>query len=93
MASPPEDGQPQSGQKTLHVWAKPVEQKDDAPTSEKGPDGTGTTSSRPTISKAVSMIKKDDFTNVANIPCARQGFLVGIGSGAGVGGLKFVLSG
>lgn len=39
------------------------------------------------------MIKKDDFTNVANTPCARQGFLTGIASGAGVGGLKFVING
>lgn len=88
MASNPQEGQPQPGEKTLHVWSKPIDQPE-----ANGQDGATSTNNRPTISEAVSMIKKDDFTNVANTPCARQGFITGIASGAGVGGLKFVLRG
>ncbi|KAJ4255535.1 hypothetical protein NW762_009532 [Fusarium torreyae] len=91
MASNPQDGQPQPGEKTLHVWSKPIEQNEAA--AATGENGATSTNNRPTISEAVSMIKKDDFTNVANTPCARQGFLTGIASGAGVGGLRFVLRG
>ncbi|KAM5351816.1 hypothetical protein ACJ41O_004539 [Fusarium nematophilum] len=90
MASNQQDGQPKPGEKTLHVWSKPIEQNEAA---SGGEDGATTTNARPTISDAVGMIKKDDFANVANIPCARQGFLTGIASGAGIGGLRFVLRG
>ncbi|RBQ75847.1 hypothetical protein FVER53590_04698 [Fusarium verticillioides] len=91
MASNPQEGQPMPGDKTLHVWSKPIEQNE-APTVN-GEHGATPTNNRPTISEAVSMIKKDDFANVANTPCARQGFITGIASGAGVGGLRFVLKG
>ena len=91
LASNPQDGQPQPGEKTLHVRSKPFEQNEVA--AANGENGATSTNTRPTISEAVSMIKKDDFTNVANTPCARQGFLTGIASGAGVGGLRFVLRG
>ncbi|KAF5010688.1 hypothetical protein FDECE_3148 [Fusarium decemcellulare] len=91
MASNPQDGQPRPGDKTLHVWSKPIEQSETTANGENGV--TTNTNSRPTISEAVSMIKKDDFANVANTPCARQGFLTGIASGAGIGGLRFVLRG
>jgi cytochrome c oxidase assembly protein subunit 20 len=91
MASNPQEGQPQPGEKTLHVWSKPVEQNGAAATN--GENGATSTNTRPTISEAVSMIKKDDFANVANTPCARQGFITGIASGAGIGGLRFVLKG
>lgn len=86
---------PNQNQKTLHVWSKPVEQKDEAQSlpGQQQQDGPGTPSTRPTITDAVSMIKKEDFANVASTPCARQGFLAGIASGAGLGGLKFVLHG
>lgn len=89
MASNQDDGLPKPGDKTLHVWSKPVEQGGENGTTT----GTTTPNARPTITEAVGMIKKDDFTNVANTPCARQGFLTGIASGAGVGGLKFVING
>ncbi|CVK87176.1 uncharacterized protein FMAN_05696 [Fusarium mangiferae] len=91
MASNPQDGQPMPGDKTLHVWSKPIEQNE--ATTINGEHGTTPTNNRPTISEAVSMIKKDDFANVANTPCARQGFITGIASGAGIGGLRFVLKG
>ncbi|KAK7423183.1 hypothetical protein QQZ08_009179 [Neonectria magnoliae] len=92
MAPTQNDGQPQPqlqpGDKTLHVWSKPIEQSEAATE-----DGATKPNGRPTISEAVGMIKKDDFTNLPNTPCARQGFLMGIASGAGLGGLKFVVQG
>ncbi|KAI1043314.1 hypothetical protein LB505_002148 [Fusarium chuoi] len=91
MASNPQDGQTMPGDKTLHVWSKPIEQNE--ATTVNGEHGATPTNNRPTISEAVSMIKKDDFANVANTPCARQGFITGIASGAGIGGLRFVLKG
>ncbi|KAF7555744.1 hypothetical protein G7046_g6486 [Stylonectria norvegica] len=86
-------GQLPPGQKALHVWAKPIEPTDAPATGDKSTDASTTNNSRPTVSEAVSMIKKDDFVNLPNTPCARQGLLTGIASGAGVGGLRFVLGG
>ncbi|KAJ6441016.1 Cox20/FAM36A [Purpureocillium lavendulum] len=86
----PSETTPSPDQKTLHVWSKPIEQKDG-----QSQDGSGTPSpqGRPTLTDAVATIKSEDFVNVASTPCARNGFLTGIASGAGVGGLKFVLQG
>ena len=84
----PQNADSNPGQKTLHVWSKSIEQPDGQGQSE-----ANSHNARPTISEAVSMIKADDFTNVHNTPCARQGFLTGIAAGAGVGALKFVLKG
>lgn len=89
MAPNIEDAQQDPNQKTLHVWSKPVEQSDDS--QAQGADKNPNT--RPTITDAVGMIKTEDFANVHNTPCARQGFLTGIAAGAGVGGLRFVLKG
>ncbi|POR36139.1 Cytochrome c oxidase protein 20, mitochondrial [Tolypocladium paradoxum] len=91
MAPNSENEPPNPSQKTLHVWSRPVEQRDGQQQQQQ--DGSGTPNARPTITDAVSMIKKEDFANVASTPCARQGFLTGIASGAGLGGLKFVLHG
>ncbi|PNY28863.1 Cytochrome c oxidase protein 20, mitochondrial [Tolypocladium capitatum] len=95
MAPNSENEAPGPGQQTLHVWSKPADQQDGArlSTGQRQQDGRGTPNARPTIADAVSMIKKEDFANVASTPCARQGFLAGIASGAGLGGLKFVLQG
>lgn len=89
MASNPgPDKQPQqlpldaAGQKTVNVWAKPVDEQDAANPNR-----------HPSISEAVSTIKPEDFANIASTPCARNGFLTGIASGFGLGGLKFILSG
>ncbi|KID98167.1 Cytochrome oxidase biogenesis protein, Cox20 subunit, partial [Metarhizium majus ARSEF 297] len=90
MAPNVENAQPGATQKTLHVWSKPIEQPDES--QSLGGDKT-TNNARPTIADAVGMIKTEDFTNVHNTPCARQGFLAGIAAGAGVGGLRFVLKG
>ncbi|KAG5951562.1 hypothetical protein E4U53_002816 [Claviceps sorghi] len=77
-----------ANEKTLHVWSKPIAQSNDEVQS-----AATNANARPTISDAVGMIKPDDFTNVHNTPCARQGFIAGIAAGTGVGGLKFVLRG
>ncbi|KOS18281.1 Cytochrome c oxidase protein 20 [Escovopsis weberi] len=90
MAPSSENGQPRPDEKVLHVWSKPIEQGDQIP--GQNPDGS-TPQARPNISDAVSQIKKEDFLNVANTPCARQGLLTGIAAGAGLGGLKFVVHG
>lgn len=89
MASNPgADNQPQppldaaAGQKTVNVWAKPADEQDAANPNR-----------HPSISEAVSSIKPEDFANIAGTPCARNGFLTGIASGFGLGGLKFILSG
>ncbi|KAJ0159464.1 Cytochrome c oxidase protein 20, mitochondrial [Colletotrichum tanaceti] len=47
----------------------------------------------PSITEAVKSIKSDDFLNVVQTPCARDGFLTGIVSGASVGGLRYVMRG
>lgn len=92
MASNPENGPSSPGfkghdpnQKTLNVWSKPLGGKD-------GEEAVNT-NQRPSISDAVSMIKSEDFTKVAETPCARTGFLTGIGAGFGAGGLRFVIGG
>ena len=46
-----------------------------------------------TVSDAVKTIKPEDFLSVTNTPCARDGFMGGIISGALVGGIRFVMSG
>ena len=86
MASNPGDGRGNPGApqapntQPLNVWSKPISEQDAA-------------GAQPTISEAVSMIKPEDFTNVANTPCARNSLLTGIGAGFGLGGLRFVLGG
>ncbi|KHN97174.1 Cytochrome oxidase biogenesis protein, Cox20 subunit [Metarhizium album ARSEF 1941] len=90
MAPNVENAQANPNQKTLHVWSKAIEEPDES--QSQGADKKAN-SARPTISGAVSMIKTEDFTNVHNTPCARQGFLTGIAAGTGIGGLRFVLSG
>lgn len=47
----------------------------------------------PSITEAVKTIKSDDFLSVTQTPCARNGFLTGIASGAGIGGLRYVMRG
>ncbi|KAF6809445.1 hypothetical protein CSOJ01_06923 [Colletotrichum sojae] len=47
----------------------------------------------PSISEAVKTIKTEDFLTVSQTPCARDGFLAGIASGAGLGALKYVFRG
>ncbi|KAL6899008.1 hypothetical protein GGI43DRAFT_76457 [Trichoderma evansii] len=91
MAPTNDNERPNPNEKVLHVWSKPIAEGDQVPESAKNPDGTPT--SQTAFSAAVSMIKKEDFTNIANTPCARQGLLTGIGAGAGLGGLKFVIQG
>lgn len=43
------------------------------------------------MADAVKSIKASDFLAVYQVPCARQGFLTGIGGGAVVGALRYIL--
>ncbi|KAK1776659.1 hypothetical protein QBC45DRAFT_212314 [Copromyces sp. CBS 386.78] len=43
------------------------------------------------ISDAISSIKPQDFLSVHETPCARQGFMTGIGSGASIGVLRWIM--
>ena len=47
----------------------------------------------PTLKDTIQSIKADDFLNVHRIPCARQGFLTGIGAGAVVGMGRYMFGG
>lgn len=46
---------------------------------------------QPTIADAWASVKAGDLLSVHQAPCSRTGFLTGIGSGAAVGALRFVL--
>lgn len=48
---------------------------------------------RATLGEAVSTIKAEDFLSVHKAPCSRQGILTGIGGGAALGALRFILGG
>ncbi|KAH8199719.1 hypothetical protein TruAng_006127 [Truncatella angustata] len=45
---------------------------------------------RPTISDGIKTIKSDDFSKVTQIPCAREGFMTGIGSGFVLGMVRYL---
>lgn len=47
----------------------------------------------PSILEAAKTIKPGDFRELHKKPCARESFLVGIGAGFGVGGLRAVMGG
>ncbi|PHH73655.1 hypothetical protein CDD82_5333 [Ophiocordyceps australis] len=75
--------------KTLHAWSKP---------SDTGPEGqaqsaSGSQHARPSLSEAIGTIHAQDFANIPNLPCARNGLLVGIASGFLSGSLYFVTRG
>lgn len=86
MASNPNAGPPTGPQdpnaqkKELSLWAEPMKEGD-------------LSNQRPSISEAAGMIKSEDFANIATYPCARTGFLQGIGAGFGMGGLRFIVGG
>lgn len=46
---------------------------------------------RVSLSEVVNTIKPEDFLSVHETPCARQGFMTGIGSGAGIGVLRWIM--
>jgi Protein of unknown function (DUF3767) len=48
---------------------------------------------RPSITTAAQTIKPEDFLNIAQIPCGRQGLITGITTGAAIGGLRWILRG
>ncbi|KAI0129158.1 hypothetical protein BJ170DRAFT_362103 [Xylariales sp. AK1849] len=54
------------------------------PDSQKRP-------ARPTITDAAKSIKSEDWLEVGQIPCARQGWMTGIGAGAVVGAGRYIM--
>ena len=74
------------------------QQTDNAQNPNDNPQTTTTTAPNanatpPTLKDTIQSIKADDFLNVHRIPCARQGFLTGIGAGAVVGVGRYVFGG
>lgn len=74
------------------------QQTDNAQNPNDNPQTTTTTAPNanatpPTLKDTIQSIKADDFLNVHRIPCARQGFLTGIGAGAVVGMGRYMFGG
>ncbi|KAK7697880.1 hypothetical protein SLS64_013133 [Diaporthe eres] len=46
---------------------------------------------RATVGEAFKTIKSDDILKVHQTPCSRDGFITGIGSGAAVGFLRYII--
>ncbi len=45
----------------------------------------------PSIKEGWETISKDDFFKVHQAPCSREGFLTGIGGGAAIGALRYII--
>jgi cytochrome c oxidase assembly protein subunit 20 len=76
--------------------SKPQDQAEDSQTPPRPGPGTGPTEKPqkpPTVVDAVKSIKPGDFFTVHQTPCARQGFMTGIGAGALIGALRFMIGG
>ena len=48
---------------------------------------------RVTVGDAAKSIKAEDFLKVHQYPCAREGFLTGIGSGSVIGMVRYIVGG
>ncbi|KAI0104620.1 hypothetical protein GGR51DRAFT_223375 [Nemania sp. FL0031] len=59
--------------------------------SPEASEGQPLRPSRPTLKEGVQSIKSDDFFNIHKIPCAREGFMTGIGAGTVVGMGRYVV--
>ncbi|KAI0186403.1 hypothetical protein EV127DRAFT_173026 [Xylaria flabelliformis] len=59
--------------------------------SPAGTEGQQDRPSRPTFKDGMQSIKSDDFFSVHRIPCAREGFMTGIGAGAAVGAGRYIV--
>lgn len=46
-----------------------------------------------TLGSAFESIKLEEFMSIHKKPCVRDSFMTGIGSGAGIGGLRFLFGG
>ncbi|KAH6615927.1 hypothetical protein B0J18DRAFT_292538 [Chaetomium sp. MPI-SDFR-AT-0129] len=65
-------------------------------TAQSSNDGSQPTSTRPrprppTISQAAQTIKPADFLTFHQAPCARTGLLTGIGAGAAIGAVRWIM--
>ncbi|KAK3391328.1 hypothetical protein B0T20DRAFT_423411 [Sordaria brevicollis] len=54
-------------------------------------DKSKNNTTRVSLTEVVNTIKPEDFLSVHETPCARQGFMTGIGSGAGIGVLRWIM--
>lgn len=62
-------------------------------TISKTPSDEQQNARRPTITDGFKTIKSDDWLKVHQIPCARQGFMTGIGAGFVVGMGRYLTGG
>jgi cytochrome c oxidase assembly protein subunit 20 len=60
---------------------------------QPGQPGQQGQQARPTMTEGFKSIKQDDWLKVHHMPCARQGFLTGIGSGFVVGFIRYLTGG
>jgi cytochrome c oxidase assembly protein subunit 20 len=58
-----------------------------------GQNTAGSHLAPPKITDAIKTVRLEDFKQVHMYPCARDAFIFGIGSGFGIGGLRFALGG
>ncbi|KHE82489.1 cytochrome oxidase biogenesis protein, Cox20 subunit [Neurospora crassa] len=72
---------PQSNNTTPQVV--PGQQQQQKPTTHS--------SNRISLTEVASTISPSDFLSVHETPCARQGFMTGIGAGAGIGVLRWIM--
>lgn len=73
------------------IFHSPATPESGHPTSPS--EGQPSRPSRPTLRDGVQSIKYEDFFKVHQIPCARDGFLTGIGTGAAVGVVRYTVGG
>jgi cytochrome c oxidase assembly protein subunit 20 len=58
-----------------------------------GTEGQPSKPKRPTLKDGVQSIKSDDFLRIHQIPCAREGFMTGMGAGTAVGMGRYFVGG
>ena len=82
---------PPSPEDPSKAWFTKTPTEPPASTSESPSDTTPQSSKRPSITDAAQIIKPADFLTVHQAPCARQGFMSGIGGGVAVMGLRWTI--
>ncbi|KAL0468332.1 cytochrome oxidase biogenesis protein, Cox20 subunit [Neurospora intermedia] len=89
-SSPPSQDlqQPPQSNTTTTPQVVPGQQQ---PQQQQKPKPTTHSSNRISLSEVASTISPSDFLSVHETPCARQGFMTGIGAGAGIGVLRWIM--
>lgn len=82
---------------TMATWSNPDTRRPQDLQQQSGPgrggDNRQPQSKREMVWEAVRTIKPRDFLELHKTPCAREGWLTGIGMGAAAGALRFILGG